>query len=152
MNKQNVIEALNEAIALEHAASMQYKQQSLLVRGLWRPVYAKKFADAATEAMGHAAKFGQKVVALGGVPTVEIAPFQQAIALEEMLRHDLDVERKALSAYQRALELAAGDTALCTMIEDQIEAETQDVEDLELILEQVQTAAPQREVSLRNAS
>lgn len=152
MNSDAVIDALNEAIALEHAASMQYKQQALLVRGLWRPLYADHFYAAAKEAMDHARKFGQKVVALGGVPTLEIAPLKQAIALEEMLAHDLEVERKALAAYERALELARGDTALCNMLEDQIDAEKRDVEELEMILEQVETSTPRRDVALRSAS
>jgi len=152
MNRERVIEALNEAISLEHAAALQYKQQALLVRGLWRPVYADKFAAASKEAMRHAHAFGQKIVALGGLPTLEVAPLKQAISLEDMLVHDVEIERKALAAYERALELGKDDTALRNMLEDQIEAETHDVEDLELILEQVKTATPKRNVSLREAS
>lgn len=152
MNTEAVIDALNDAIALEHAACLQYKQQSLLVRGLWRPVYAEKFAAASKEAFGHAKKFGRKVVALGGLPTLEIAPMKQSIDVEEMLRHDLEIERKALAAYEKALELAQSDTALRNLLEDQIQAETEDVEDLELLLEQVKTAAPQHDVALRSVS
>ena len=43
MENTRVIETLNKAIALEHAATIQYKQHALLVRGLWRKVFADYF-------------------------------------------------------------------------------------------------------------
>jgi len=66
MDTTRVIEGLNKAIALEHAASLQYKQHALLVRGLWRKVFSGFFSDESRSALQHAQKFGQKLVALGG--------------------------------------------------------------------------------------
>ena len=43
MDTPLVIDALNKAVSLEHAACIQYKQHALLVRGLWRKVYADFF-------------------------------------------------------------------------------------------------------------
>ena len=57
-----------------------------------------------------------------------------------------ETERKALAAYQAALEIGGDDTALRNMLEDQIEAEQHHVEELELILDQVQTPALDRAV------
>src|SRR6266571_3436829 len=68
MENPRVIETLNKAIALEHAATIQYKQHALLVRGLWRKVFADDFFAASRSSQEHAYRFGQKVVALGGVP------------------------------------------------------------------------------------
>ena len=67
MENARVIDTLNKAIALEHAATVQYKQHALLVRGLWRKVFADYFFAASRSAQEHAYRFGQKVVALGGV-------------------------------------------------------------------------------------
>ena len=43
MDAQKVITALNKAVSLEHAATLQYQQHALLVNGLWRKVFADFF-------------------------------------------------------------------------------------------------------------
>jgi bacterioferritin len=150
MNTAQVIDALNKAVALEHAASLQYKQHALLVRGLWRKVYADFFAAESRNALEHAYKFGQKIVAYGGVPTIEVgATVRQSLDLEEMLRQDLALERQAIQAYQTAWGLADDDVALRTMLEDQIETEQRDIEELEMYLGLVQTGTVTPEVNLR---
>jgi bacterioferritin (cytochrome b1) len=150
MNKIQVIDALNTAISLEHAACLQYKQHALLVRGLWRKSFAEYFLEESRNAHEHAQKFGQKVVALGGVPTVEVgATVRQSLDIEEMLQQDLDLERQALQAYLEAHALTEDDVALRAMLENHIDSEQHDIEELELYLNQVQTAAMTKEVNLR---
>ena len=150
MDTRNVIDALNKAVALEHTAALQYKQHALLVRGLWRKVYSDFFMSESRGAQEHAAKFGRKIVALGGIPTVEVgATIRQTLDLEEMLRQDLDLERAAMQAYLEARELAADDVALSNMLEDHIEGEQRDIEELELYLDMVTTGAVAPEVNLR---
>ena len=135
MDTQKVIDALNHAVALEHTAVMQYKQHGLLISGLWRKEYAGFFSDQSEGALGHAHKFGQKIVALGGVPTVEMgAPIRQSTDLEEMLRQDLELEKAALQAYIDAHTIAEDNLPLSLMLENQIEAEQQDVEEIERYL------------------
>lgn len=150
MDTARVIDALNKAIALENAASLQYKQHALLVRGLWRRMFADFFSGESHRALDHAHRFGQKVVALGGVPTVEVgATIRQSLDVAEMLRQDLDLERQAMQAYLAAHTLAEDDVALRTMLENQIEQEQHDIEELELYLEMVKTGAVAPEVHLR---
>jgi bacterioferritin (cytochrome b1) len=151
MDNALVVDALNKAVALEHAASMQYKQHALLVRGVWRKVYADFFYDESRSAQEHAYKFGQKIVALGGIPTIEVgAPVQQSLDLIEMLQQDLKLERQAKQAYEDALTLGQDDTALRVMLEDQIQSEQEDIEELEMYLEmvQTQTVAPSLELKV----
>jgi bacterioferritin len=106
METLRVIDALNKAVALENAAMLQYKQHALLVRGLWRRVFSEFFSSESHSALDHARKFGQKIVALGGVPTVEVgATVRQSLNVEDMLRQDLDMERQAMQAYLAALRL-----------------------------------------------
>lgn len=150
MDTQKVITALNTAIALEHTAVLQYQQHSLLVRGLWRKEYEGFFEDQSKNALDHARKFGQKVVVLGGIPTVEMgAPILQSIDLEEMLQQDLELERTALQAYMDAHTLAEDNLPLRVMLENQIEDEQQDIEEIEMYLGMVQTAGLEREINLR---
>jgi bacterioferritin (cytochrome b1) len=150
MDTGRVIDALNKAVALEHAACIQYKQHALLVRGLWRKVYAEFFREESRSAQEHAYKFGQKIVALGGVPTIEVGTVvRQSLELEEMLQYDLELERQAKQAYLDALALCEDDVALRNMLENQIEDEQRDIEELELILEEVQTATVTPAMQLR---
>ena len=150
MDTKKMIDALNKAVALEHTAVMQYKQHALLVSGLWRKEYEGFFSDQSESAHGHARKFGQKVVILGGIPTVELgAPIRQSTDLEEMLNQDLELERAALQAYMDAHALADDNLPLRVMLENQIEAEQEDIEELEMYLGMVQTSGLEREVNLR---
>jgi len=141
MNTVQMIDALNKAVALEHAAILQYKQYALLVSGIWRKVFADFFAGESRSAFDHAYKFGQKIAALGGVPTTEVgAMMQPSLDVEEMLHQALALERQAKQAYQEAWELADDDVALRTMLEDQIELEQHDIEELEMSLGLVKTS------------
>ncbi len=149
MDRAHVIEALNRTIALEHTASLQYQQHALLVRGPWRKLFAAFFHAESHGALDHAHKFGQKVAAFGGVPTIEVsAPVRQSLDLTEMLQQDLELERQAMQAYLEAHALAEGDVALRSMLESHIDEEQRDIEELEMYLEIVQTSAVMPEVAL----
>jgi len=149
MNTKEVIDVLNKALSLEHAATMQYQQHALLVSGLWRKVFADFFASQSRSSQDHALKFGQKIVALGGLPTVEVATVHQSTDLEEMLRQNLELERETMKAYLEAHALAEGDIALRAMLESHIDSEQRDIEELEMYLGLVKTGRVEKEVSLR---
>ena len=150
MDTQKIIAALNKAIALEHTATLQYQQHALLVNGLWRKVFADFFEDQSKTALSHAHTFGQKIVSLGGVPSVEIGTtVHQSTDLEEMLQQDLALEKEAMQAYLEAHALAEGDVALCSLLENHIEGEQEDIEELEMYLGMVETKNVEPEVTLR---
>jgi bacterioferritin len=134
VDADRAIELLNGLLQLEYTGLAQYTQHGFLVRGPERVVWAKWFQDEAEECLGHARLLGEKIVALGGVPTVERLSVQQAATLEEMLALDLDLERRAVSGYQEALDALSADTALRVMMENQVFEETTHVEELERIL------------------
>ena len=150
MDMQKVIAALNKAVSLEHAATLQYQQHALLVHGLWRKVFADFFEKQSQTSLSHAQTFGQKIVALGGVPTVEIGTaVHQSTNLEEMLQQDLALEREAMQAYTEAHGLAEGDIALRSQLENHIESEQGDIEELEMYLSMVETKDVDRDITLR---
>ena len=77
---------------------------------------------------------GEKIAALGGLPTVEPAAIRQGWEIEEMLQQDLEIETEAVSAYMDALSVAKDDVALRHMLETLIETETKSVEEIEKLL------------------
>ena len=136
MASQKVIDSLNKLVANEYAAFLQYLQQSFLVHGTDREVFKKFFEEASEEAVGHAKLWGEKIVALGGFPTVEPGSVRQSRDLAEMLEHDLALEKANLDDCHAALALAEAENevALRVMLEDHIVEETDDVEELEKLL------------------
>ena len=141
MDKPKLIQKLNQAIALELGALLQYNQYAQVILGPERRVWHEFFEETATEAFSHARLFGKRVVALGGVPTVEPEPVRQTNDLTEMLANSLDVERRAVQIYTEALALCEDNPAYRNLLEEQISTETEDVEELEKYLNQVRKSA-----------
>ncbi|HZL87789.1 MAG TPA: ferritin-like domain-containing protein [Pirellulaceae bacterium] len=134
MDKSKVIEKLNDCLRHEWTGVAQYSQAGFVVAGLWREVYSALFFDSAKESFGHARLVGEKIVALGGVPTVERNPIKQSEDVMEMLNAALEFESKAVKMYTEALALAEGDRALVVWLEDILNEEQDGVDKLLRIL------------------
>jgi bacterioferritin len=141
MNKSEVIQKLNRAIALELAGVIQYNQYSAVLMGPDRRVWHELFEDMSKGALEHARKFAIRVVALGGTPTIEHAPVKQAGDITTMLTNALELERSLVHAYTEALELSRDNPAYRNLIEEQVWHEHEEVEELEIYLNKVQKAA-----------
>lgn len=134
MDKNSVIEKLNDCLRHEWTGVAQYAQAGFVVSGLWRDVYSEMFYDSAKESFGHAKKVGEKIVALGGVPTVERNNIKQSDDLMELLNFALEFEAKAVKMYNEALLVAEGDRALVVFLEDILKEEQDGVDELTRIL------------------
>ena len=86
-------------------------------------------------------QIGDKIVALGGVPTVERNPIQQSNNVEEMLQYGLEFESKAVTLYNEALALGENDRALCVLLENILLEEQDGVDHIKKILADHSTAA-----------
>jgi bacterioferritin len=77
-----------------------------------------------------------KVIALGGYPTVEPQEVPRASDPQEMLRNVRDAEQEAIRMYKKLAEAAheLGDTGLATRLETITEDETEHFEETEKIL------------------
>ena len=108
---QALIDHLNEILKHEWTGVAQYSQAGFIVEGIWREVFADKFLDDAKESFGHAKLVGNKIVALGGVPTATRNEVKQSRDLQEVLTFSLAFETKAVEMYSAAIKLAeeAGD-------------------------------------------
>ena len=148
MDTANVINKLNEIVRHEWTGVVQYTQHSFLVQDLWREVYSTMFREGAEESLRHARTVGDKIVALGGTPTVDRNEVRQSTDLREMLRYDLEFERGAVRLYGEALALCQDDHPLRVMLENIILEEQEGAEHLEKVLrvqERVATAEGLRE-------
>jgi len=132
MAREELVENLNRALSYELAAVIQYSQHSFLITGPDREVFKDWFRDQAEEAQEHAETVGDKVVALGGIPTVEPAMIRQSVELKEMLKQALELEREAMGSYMAAWA-ACDDEDLPQKfwLEGQISDEQMHIEELE---------------------
>lgn len=145
-----LIDNLNRALSLELAAIIQYMQHSFLVTGTEREVYCEFFRDQSEEAQDHAKTLGDKIVALGGLPTVEPAMIRQATELKDMLKQDLELEREGIAAYMAAWE-SCKDEDLPTrfMLEERIAKEQLHIEELEKLTSERRANVTREKITLR---
>ena len=153
MARAELIDNLNKALSLELSGIIQYSQHSYLVTGLYREVYKKFFRDQAEEAQEHAITVGDKIVALGGIPTVEPAMIRQSTELLEMLAQDLELEREAVAGYMAAWA-SCGEEDLPTKfwLEGQIAEEQFHVEELEKLCSERLSKVNSERIILREVS
>src|SRR5262245_58783968 len=119
MDKAQLVAKLNEILKWEYAGVVQYTQFSFVVQGTWREVYYEFFRDNGKEALKHAHRVGDKIVALGGVTTVERAEVKQSLDLNEMLEFSFEMESKHVQLYTEALDLLGPhEVALRNMLEE----------------------------------
>jgi bacterioferritin len=142
MDTNKVIDKMNEALRHEWTGVAQYAQAGFVVSGLWREVYSDKFHDDAKESFKHAKEIGDKIVALGGVPTVERNPVKQSQDLMELLQNGLEFESKAVKVYTELLGLIEDDRAFTVFIENILEEEQAGVDEYNRILRGHKASSP----------
>ena len=142
---QALIDHLNEILKHEWTGVAQYSQAGFIVEGVWREVFADKFLDDAKESFGHAKLVGNKIVSLGGVPTVTRNEVKQSRDLQEVLKFSLEFEAKAVEMYNAAIKMAEekGDRSLVIFLENILEDEQQGVEEYTKLLRQTPGQAAQ---------
>jgi bacterioferritin len=153
MARAELVENLNKALSLELAGVIQYSQHSYLVTGTDREVFKEYFRNMAEEAQDHAEKLGDKIVALGGIPTVEPAMIRQSTELKEMLHQDLEIEREAMTAYMAAwASCGEDDLPQKFWLEGQIADEQMHIEELEKLTSERTAKVNSERIILREVS
>ena len=136
MNKQTLIDHLNEDLAGELGAIIQYITYAAKATGPYRPQLAQFFLAEVADEQLHAQYLANKIVALGGEPTTEARPVPAAATNKEMLQKVLAAELQAGKDYtQRALEAEEfGDKGLVVQLEDMVRDESGHSEETERML------------------
>lgn len=141
-SKQELIDRLNDALAWELAGIVQYMQAAVMTTGDAREIYREFFHESSEEAHEHAELVGDKIAALGGVPTVEPATIRQAADIQGMLENALQLEKDALKAWEAAHEVAdAANKGTLFWIEEHVAEEQEHVDHLEKLTEKIKFAS-----------
>ncbi len=150
MSDMQLVDNLNRALSCELAAVIQYTQHSFLVNGPEREVFRSYFRKQGEESYQHAITLGDKIVALGGVPTVEPGLIRQSISLTEMLHQDLELEREAIQAYMEAWK-SCDDQEMPTrfQLEERIYNEQIHIDELEKLTSERKASVADEKITLR---
>lgn len=136
MDKNELIKNLNEDLAGELGAIIQYLTYAAKSTGPYRPQLSQFFLAEATDEQLHAQFLANKIVAMGGEPTTIPRKVPEASTNREMLEKVLAAEKQATADYtQRAREAEAfGDKGLAVQLEDMVRDESGHSEETERIL------------------
>lgn len=136
MDKQTMIDHLNQDLADELSAVIQYITYAAKVTGPYRPQLTQFFLAEVPDEQLHAQYLANKIVALGGEPTTTANPVPAAKNNREMLEAVLAAEKRATANYtQRAEEAEAfGDKGMVVQLEDMVRDETGHSEETQRIL------------------
>jgi len=139
MDRDKIINALNEALAQEHGCYVRYKTHAAVITGPYAEAVANRLKEIAGDESDHAEKLRDRITALGGTPTMETAKEEliAATTLKQILAVNLKEEAKAIDRYKSILKMVdrTEDILLYEVIEDIIEDEQEHREELNRLQE-----------------
>jgi bacterioferritin len=146
MVDQEIIDGLNEIMSTEYTSMIQLMQHSFLMQGADRYTFADLLRDHAKDTVEHARELGDKIVSLGGIPTVQIGEVRQSTNTTEMLQQDLEQHRAAIAKIDEMVDKADQRkiVALRVLLEEMSLEETRFAEELEKALSLKQVSVEQR--------
>jgi bacterioferritin len=104
MAKEELLTMLNHALDLEHAAHIQYLSHAEIVDGDGAEAIIARLKEIAGDELEHQKKFRALIGALGGVPSMGMAPTKKAMTVKEILEQNLKDEKEAVDTYRKILE------------------------------------------------
>jgi len=135
MDRAKIIETLNNAIMEELTAIFQYLQHHYLAKGLESPSVSQLFKELSIEEMKHAYDLSERVVALGGIPTIKVNPIKVPQKLMDMIRQNRDDEIRAVELYRKYIKDVGDDVVTRRMLEEILADEEEFLAKLEALIE-----------------
>lgn len=134
---QELIDGLNEDLANEYGAAIQYTYSASVVSGLYSSALKPFFEAEITDEMGHALYLSEKIKTLGGNPTTKSADIPQPTEVKDLLEESLKSEKATIERYEQRKQQAEKlkFTELVVKIEDMIADETHHKEEIERLLQ-----------------
>jgi bacterioferritin (cytochrome b1) len=120
MDVEKQIECLNRALRLQHRSVLQYSLVAGSVIGLEYQAHADKMRKHAASELEDATRLVEKIAALGGEPTTEVAPIAFNADPAEALDKLMEDEGETLEAMQAAIE-PTGREAASEAVEHRLE-------------------------------
>jgi bacterioferritin len=135
-SRRALLDALNEDLAGELGAIIQYLTYAAKATGPYRPQLSQFFLAEVADEQLHAQFLANKIVAMGGEPATIPRPVPLATSNRAMLEAVLTAERKATADYTQRAEQAeaVGDKGLAVQLEDMVRDESGHAEETERIL------------------
>jgi bacterioferritin len=136
VNKKAFVAKLNEDLAGELGAIIQYLTYAAKASGPFRPQLVQFFMAEVPDEQLHAQYLANKIVTLGGEPTTVPRPVPAARTNKEMLEAVLAAERRARTDYTQRAEQAGqlGEKGLQVQLEDMVRDESGHADETERIL------------------
>lgn len=131
-----MIDALNQDLAGELSAIIQYITYAAKATGPYRPQLAQFFLTEVPDEQTHAQYLANKIVALGGEPTTKAREVKAAKSNREMVEAVREAEQRAVTDYTKRAKEAEdfGDKGMVVAIEDIVRDETGHLEETERLL------------------
>jgi bacterioferritin len=106
INREQLIELLNEDLAGEYQAIIAYTVYSQVLKGAAYTDIARELELHAVEELQHAIKIAKQIDYLGGMPGVTPKLVKTSSDPVEMLRADLENERRTVGRYRERIRQA----------------------------------------------
>ena len=112
MDKEKVIEKLNEILEFELAGVVRYTHYSLMIFGHTRIPIVSWLREQANESLTHANLAGEHITTLNGHPSLKIAKLLETHkhSIQDILKESLDHEKTQLVNYYDLLKMVQGDS------------------------------------------
>lgn len=137
MEKADVVQTLNEIFAEEVEAAIRYLHLAVTIKGIDRLVVQKSLLDGVKETIDHARVVAEKVLEIGGVPSLDIRielPGEMTTGTEA-IRTAVEFEQGALDAYRDLMVHAQGDVPMEEFARAQVALESEHLARFRLLLE-----------------
>jgi len=136
ITKAELLEKLNNDLAWEYAALIQYVQHASLITGAEYESIIAELLVHANEEMQHAISLSDQIDWLGGVPAVDVQTIQTSSDSTEMLEQDLEGELDAVRRYRERIAEAESlrEYGLRRVLEDILIMEEEHARDLQTVL------------------
>ena len=124
-DKQGIIEGLNQDLAREYKAIIQYVVFSSTLKGAEYGNIAEQLEKHASDELKHAIKIAKQIDYLGGTPTIEVEEVKTSKESRQMLEIDLQSEQETIRNYRERIREAerAGEFALSEVLREIITTE-----------------------------
>ncbi len=137
-SKENLVKMLNEALAQEQACQIRYLTHAAVITGPYAELVSNRLKEIAEDEKNHAIQLRDRITALGGTPTMEIAKegLIPARTLKEILQVNLREEETAIKLYRSILHAVGQEgEILYETVEDILKDEQEHREELERLKE-----------------
>ena len=120
MDVEGQVEHLNKALSLQARSVLQYALAAGTVTGLQFQAHSDKLRGFAAQELEDAGRLIEKVTALGGEPTTDVAPLSFTRDPAEAVERLIEMESEVLEAMQAAIE-PTGREAASEAVEHRLE-------------------------------